>query len=580
MFKLKITRDAVLCLAVLWLLLSPAMAQSSGRTVSQNQSATGYAELANNPAAPVKILEFFDYQCPFCAATIPALEEALRSYPGKIQFILKNTPLAIHPDSMLAHQAALAAGEQGKFWEMHALLFQNQKKLKLADLLQYARQLNLDVARFQDRLQSGYYKAAVEEDRVLAEALGVLGTPTFFINGHRLEGRQTVERFKRTIDVALNPASVRAAASTAQPVAAVGELDLSYSPVRGKKDAPVTIIEFSDMQCPFCARVSPTLRELMTQYPDQIRWVFKNFPLSFHHDSELAHRAVLAAGEQGKFWEMHDLVFADQPNIRREDLFQKARSLDLDIARFTADLNSDKLKHNVEADRAEGIRLGVSGTPTFFVNGKRYSGTMPLVQFRGIVDDALASAGTNAAATANADKADEVTMGNANASVTLTWFSDLQSDLTLRATLQIRELMRSHPGKIKVIFRNRPLETHSGAMRLHEAALAANAQGKFWQMHDLIVANPQRDDKETLLSYASRIGLDLNRFQKDLENDKYRLVIERDLDEAKRRAVQGTPVLFINSVRVDGLQSQKTIEDILAKELTGTLRANSADLVH
>ena len=579
MLMLKILRNALICQAALCFFLSTAPAQTSetsqAAAESPEQSAAWHAQLASDSAAPIKIVEFFDYQCPFCAATIPALEEALRSYPGKIQLVLKNTPLSIHPDAMLAHQAAMAAGEQGKFWEMHALLFADQKKLKLPDLLQYAQQLNLDVPRFQERLKSGYFKPAIEQDRALAKALGITGTPTFFINGERLQGRQTLARFKAVIDAALNPDSVRASVPAGRRVANVSELDLSHSPVRGNKNAPVSIIEFSDMQCPFCAGVNPTLRELMAQYPDKVKLIFKSFPLSFHRDSELAHRAVLAAGQQGKFWEMHDLVFSDQHAIKRDDLLQKARSLDLDMARFSSDLDSENLKQMVETDKQEGSKLGVAGTPTFFVNGKRYSGRMPLTQFKAIVDDALAAAGTAPPISAYVEQPADITVGDTNAPVTLTWFSDLQSSLSLQATLLVRELMNRHPGKIKLVFRNRPLEIHHGAMKLHEAALAANAQGKFWQMHDLIVANPQKDDKQTLLSYASRIGLDVKRFENDLDRDAYKLVIERDLQEAKRRAVLGSPVFFINSARIDGLQPQKTIEDILAAQLSGNMQANA-----
>src|SRR5215813_14066172 len=122
-----------------------AGAQAAGGASHLQQSDAWKEELIKNANAPVKVVEFFDYQCPFCAATIPALEEALRSYPGKVQLVLKNLPLSMHHDSLLAHQAALAAGEQGKFWEMHALLYANQKKLKPEDLLDYARRLDLDM---------------------------------------------------------------------------------------------------------------------------------------------------------------------------------------------------------------------------------------------------------------------------------------------------------------------------------------------------------------------------------------------------------------------------------------------------
>jgi protein-disulfide isomerase len=541
------------------------------------QSDAWRAALAGNDKAPVKIIEFFDYQCPYCAAAIPALEEAIRSYPGKVQLILKNTPLAIHPDSMLAHQAALAAGEQGKYWEMYRILYANRQKLKLENLLDYARQLNLNVNRFQDRLQTSYYKPAIVKDMALADSLGVNATPTFFINNQKLVGTQSPERIRQAIASALHdPRSAGAALDPREQARAVlREIDLSHAPVRGNMDAPVTIVEFSDMQCPYCAAVTPTLRQLITQYPGQIKWIFKNFPLDFHPDSALAHRAILAAGEQGKFWEMHDLIFANQRAVKRDDLLQHAHSLGLDMERFRADLDSNRLERLVESDKSEGERLSVAGTPTFFINGKEYSGALSLAQFQAIVNKEMPAGSSDHARVQVSGNGSAITSGPTGAPITLLWFSDLQSELTLKATLQVRQLMNLHPGNIRLVFKNRPLETHPGAMRLHEAAMAANAQGKFWQMHDLIIANPHKDDEQTLLSYASRLGLDLKRFQTELENHTYRHTIQEDLDEANSLTVLGTPVFFINSARIDGLQPQATMERLISEQLANHIQASA-----
>ena len=151
-------------------------------------------ETVNNSNAPVTIVEFFDYQCPFCLKTNPAIEEAIKNHPGKVHLVLKNLPLSIHPDSALAHQAALAAGEQGRFWEMHDLLFANHNKIKLPDLLHYAQQLHLDVPRFQKALESGRFRHVIEDDRAMARGLGISSTPTFFINGKSFVGQLSAEK--------------------------------------------------------------------------------------------------------------------------------------------------------------------------------------------------------------------------------------------------------------------------------------------------------------------------------------------------------------------------------------------------
>jgi protein-disulfide isomerase len=530
-------------------------------------------EVVSNSKAPVTIIEFFDYQCPFCLRTNPAIEEAIKNHPGKVRLVLKHLPLSIHPDSPLAHQAVLAAGEQGRFWEMHDLLFANQSKIKLPDLLLYAQQLHLDVPRFQKALESGRFRHVLDDDRAMAHGLGISATPTFFINGKSFVGQLSVDNLNSVIDEILNPGN--SAAITVPSTISLANLDLSRAPVRGQAQAPVTIIEFSDLQCPFCARVTPTLQQLMKQYPDQVRWIFKSFPLDFHADSPLAHAAVVAAERQGKFWEMHDLIFANQHNLKRDSLLAEARSLNLDMDRFIADLDSVDVKKQLEADKREGQGLGVNGTPAFFINGKSFSGAMPIEQFQAAINNALADLGkpalpsTPAAAAESAvvGKDPEISFGSPDSPITLAWFSDLQSGLSSQATLLVRKLIDSHPGQIRLVFKNRPLDIHPGAMLLHEAAMAANAQGKFWQMHDLIIANPQKASRQDMLAYAKRIGLDADLFQKDLDSEKYRSLIEADLQEAQRRAVLGSPVFFLNSARVDGVQNEKLYRDIVEDQL-------------
>lgn len=555
----------LLCVAQLLVQAQTASAHSRPAEAAVSAPAEDWREaLSKDSGAPIKVVEFFDYQCPFCNATVPALEAALKNHSGQVQLILKHDPLPSHPDSLLAHEAALAAGEQGRFWEMHDLLFAHQRRLKPQDLRELARQIHLDLPRFEERLRSEYYKPAIERDMALAKALGVDGTPTFFINGQKLSGTQTMQ--------GLESAFAGQAASNKGPAAS--NLDLSHSPFRGPAEAPITIVEFSDFECPFCARAVPGLQELLRQYPTEIKWVFKNYPLSFHADSSLAHRAALAAGEQGKFWEMHDLVFADQKFLKRNSLIEKARRLHLDMAKFISDLESNKIKHQIETDQEEGNALHVNGTPTFFINGREYAGVLTLDTLKSVVDRELAAVGNNPIR-AMAQTQSEIAFGPSDAPVTLVWFSDLQSKLSLQATLVIRQIMDMHPGKIRLIFKNRPLESHLNSGMLHEAALAAHAQGKFWPMHDLIVASPAKISKQDLLAYAQRIGLDVKRFESELDSHKYNPRIQRDLGEARQRGVQGTPVFFLNATRIDGLQPLKAFDALVSAQLRPQMQASS-----
>jgi protein-disulfide isomerase len=154
----------------------------------------------------------------------------------------------------------------------------------------------------------------------------------------------------------------------------------------------VSLVLFSDFQCGFCQRVNPTLAQLLERYPGKVRIVFKHFPIEGHDAAPLAHRASMAAHEQGKFWEMHDRIFANQRAMTRADLMAHAQALGLDMAKFTAAIDAERSTATLERDKKEGEALGIDGTPTFFVNGTPLVGAQPLQAFAAAVDKALAAA--------------------------------------------------------------------------------------------------------------------------------------------------------------------------------------------
>ena len=164
------------------------------------------------------------------------------------------------------------------------------------------------------------------------------------------------------------------------------KVDIGSSPVRGPSDAQITVVEFSDFQCPFCQRGAATMDELMKMYPKEVKVVFKNLPLPFHDKAKPAAKAALAAQQQGKFWEMHDLLFQNQQDLSDEAFIKYAGDLGLDIEKFKAALNSPEIDKLVEADADQARKLGVNGTPGFFVNGVLVSGAQPLPAFKAIVD--------------------------------------------------------------------------------------------------------------------------------------------------------------------------------------------------
>ena len=168
------------------------------------------------------------------------------------------------------------------------------------------------------------------------------------------------------------------------------EVPVDGAPVKGSAKAPVTIVEFSDFHCPFCRRVLPTLAQLESQYGDKIKLVFRDFPIdNLHPGASQAHEAARCANEQGKFWAYHDKLFASPPKSSPEIFKGLAKEVGLDMPGFENCFDSGKYQAAIKKDIEEGNRLGVTGTPAFFINGRIVSGAQPLEAFARIIDDEL-----------------------------------------------------------------------------------------------------------------------------------------------------------------------------------------------
>jgi protein-disulfide isomerase len=165
-------------------------------------------------------------------------------------------------------------------------------------------------------------------------------------------------------------------------------------PAKGPQSAPVTIVEFSDFQCPYCRQLVPTLDQVHQKYGDKVRIVFRQFPLPDHPAARKAAEAALCANEQGKFWELHDQMFNNQQALAPEQLKSAAATLGLNAATFNQCLDSGKTGKEIEADVKAGVAAGVQGTPTFFVNGRSLSSAMPLDQISVIIDEELKKKGS------------------------------------------------------------------------------------------------------------------------------------------------------------------------------------------
>jgi protein-disulfide isomerase len=157
------------------------------------------------------------------------------------------------------------------------------------------------------------------------------------------------------------------------------------APVRGPADAKITLVEFSDFECPYCSAAEKQVDIVMAAYPKDVKLIYKQFPLSMHPHAELAAEASLAAREQGKFWEMYELLFKNFRQLSGTSILAMATQLGLDMDKFKADLESGKYKGVVSKDVADGEAAGVYGTPAFYINGKQYNGEVTLAALKPIL---------------------------------------------------------------------------------------------------------------------------------------------------------------------------------------------------
>jgi protein-disulfide isomerase len=369
--------------------------------------------------ALVTIVEWSDFQCPYCAKVPGPLKEAMASYEGDVRLIFKHFPLAGHAQASPAARAGWAAHQQGKFWEMHDVMFENQRALTDADFSKYAQQIGLDVARFEKDRNSPEANTAVDSDHKSGSKAGLSGTPYFLVNGHNYSGALPAKQWRQVIDYELKAAKAimddkgvardavyaeimkDAKASRGGGGAAAGpqkrrpgepdpaktyKVPTDARPQHGPDDALVTVVEFSDFQCPFCSRVNPALEQLKKTYAGDLRLVFRQRPLAMHPDARDGAIASLAANRQGKFFEFHDKLFANQKDMTRATFIGYAQELGLDTAMFELDLESADLAQMLRDDEALANKLGTNGTPAFFINGRFISGAQSFESFAALVD--------------------------------------------------------------------------------------------------------------------------------------------------------------------------------------------------
>jgi protein-disulfide isomerase len=584
------------------------------------------AQPQHGPAdAPVTIVTFSDFECPFCGRVIPTLKELESTYGKKIRVVWRNQPLPFHQNAMPAAIAAMEAFEQGKadkFWAMHDKLFENRSALSADDLVGYAKALGLDGAKMKTALETKKHEKAIKADQEVAAEVGARGTPSFFINGRPLRGAQPVDKFKEIIDdelkrvEKLKAKKVPAAAvyatlmanakakveAPAQPSAPAEDTTVYKVPVtkqdpqKGPDDALVTVVVFSDFQCPFCSRVVPTIEGITQKYGNDLRVVWKNNPLPFHQDAGPAATLTSVAFQEGgskKFWEAHDLLFKNQSALTRADLENYGKQLGLNAKKLTAALEANSFKAKIEEDQALARNLGASGTPSFFINGRSLRGAQPQPAFEKLIDAELAKAKAKVASgTPKAKVYDEITKdgatkpapapaaagapdenkiydiavpkdaptkGGKNAKVVIQEFSDFQCPFCSRVGPTVKQISDEYKDKVKIVWRHYPLPFHQNAGPASQAAQEVFDQAgsdKFWAYHDLLFQNQGALARADLEKYAEQVGgINMAKFRAALDNKTHEARVRADMDAVtKAGASIGTPSFFINGKLLQGAQ--------------------------
>ena len=593
-----------------------------------------------NADAPVTIVEFSDFQCPYCTRISPLFEELKTTYgKEKLRIVWKHFPLSFHKEAGPAHEASAVVYEIGgsdAFWKFHDQAFENQKNLDPALFGDWAAQAGVDKAAFEAAYNAKKGAAPVAADMKDATAVGVRGTPSIFVNGVKPQQRDAAS-MKKLIDEQL--AAAKALTDQGTPAAEVyvkltetnftaapppkqadrpqrkspaEEQDVFKIPVskndpqKGSDDAIITIVEWSDFQCPFCKRVNPTMDQIQKEYGDQVRIVWKDQPLPFHKHAKpaaaLAQYAYEVKGDKG-FWTVHDKVFEFQGELKDgEPALQKiATESGLDWAKAKKAIDSGKYDAGIDESQKIAAQFGARGTPHFFINGRRVPGAQPFPVFKAVIDqeiikaNALVANGTPknqvyAKATADgktsvpapaprapqglekkdvaAPPASAPFKGGENATIIIQEFSDFQCPFCTRVNPTLKQVQKEYGDDVKIVWRNMPLPFHADAPLAAEAALEAQVQkgnDGFWAFHDVLFENQKALKRPQLEEYAAKLGLDMAQFKAALDARTHKASVDADMAAAKAAGISGTPAFVVNGYFISGAQPYPKFKEAIDK---------------
>jgi protein-disulfide isomerase len=367
----------------------------------------GTSPVQGSKDALVTIVDFADFECPYCSRVEPTFAEIRKVYGDKVRFVWKHEPLPFHanaiPAAMLSLEARAQKGDVG-FWKAHDAMLADQEHLDNDSLEALADKLGLDVAKVKSAISTRKYQAEVDRDVELAQDVDASGTPHLFVNGRRFVGAQPFDKLKPAIDeeIARAEALVKTGIKASKVYehilkSAVAEATPAFYDLKAPSDAPrkgkgkVVVQEFADFQCSYCARVGPAVSKMMREHKNDVQLVWRHMPLPMHPDAPLASEAAIEAQKQkgdDAFWKMHDLMFAAMKNengLKQEALVGYANFVMLNEADFKTALEKRTHQARVKEDADAGQAVGIRGTPSFLIGGYALSGAQPYSAFARLI---------------------------------------------------------------------------------------------------------------------------------------------------------------------------------------------------
>ena len=386
----------------------PAPAAPGGPVAAQPASAAGEAAPVSSvvwrvtvsdtdrslgPAsALVTVVVWGDYECPVTRRLFSTLKTLVQEQPETLRVVWKNNPLQFHKGAWLAAAAACAAGAQGRFWDMHDALLQARTPMNEHTVTSVATEQKLDTDRFARDWGGSDCRNRVNADLKEGTNVGVVGTPTTFVNGRELKGAVPIDVLRGL--VASEAAAARQLVESGASAASVYDVIVSQgqvfkpfdetvqrfdSPAPGKGEgvsAVLVLTLFLDYECSYSARFRRSTDEVLRQFQGLARVEVRQLPLPFHPNARLAAEAAMAAHDQGKFWQMNEKLFSHSDGLDRQRIESIAEDVRLDMDPFRAALDSHATAAVVDAYVQEATDAQVKGTPALFVNGRRYLGQL------------------------------------------------------------------------------------------------------------------------------------------------------------------------------------------------------------